>query len=116
MIDWSLNPKKSVLAQKPATTTTTVTEVTSEGPLASSKHANKGLPTTSGDEEDSNKTKTTSVSVTNTATDADLLCDDDDLDALEALAAAEDDFTTTAATTGAETTDKEEVLVEVKKD
>lgn len=90
MIDWSLNPKKSIFGQKPTVTTTG--EDKQEGPLATSKLANKrplDVVATKGDDEAANKVKTATVSVT--TKDVDLLCDVDDLDALEALAAAEDD-------------------------
>lgn len=83
MIDWSLNPKKSIFGQKPTVTTTG--EDKQEGPLATSKLANKrplDVVATKGDDEAANKV---------TTKDVDLLCDVDDLDALEALAAAEDD-------------------------
>lgn len=111
MIDWSLNPKKSIFGQKPAVMTTG--EEKQEGPLATSKLANKGpLDTVAkGTDEASSQMITTAVTVT--TTDVDPLCDEDDLDALEALAAAEDDFSAPKV----ETVTKEEVIVEeVKKD
>lgn len=111
MIDWSLDPKKSIFGQKPAVAT--IGEEKQEGPLATSKLANKGpLDTVAkGTDEASIKTITTAVTVT--TTDVDPLCDEDDLDALEALAAAEDDFSAPKV----ETVTKEELIVEeVKKD
>ncbi|KAE8556313.1 hypothetical protein EYB25_001014 [Talaromyces marneffei] len=112
MIDWSLNPKKSIFGQKP--TVTTIGEDKQEGPLATSKLVNKAPLATvaaKGVDEDVLKTKTTAVTVT--TTDVDPLCDEDDLDALEALAAAEDDFSATKP----EIVTKEEVIVEeAKKD
>ena len=47
-----------------------------------------------------------------TIADADPLCDEDDLDALEALAAAEDDFSAPKI----ETVHEEVIVEEVKKD
>jgi uracil-DNA glycosylase len=111
LIDWSLDPKKSIFAQKPAATTTGETK--HEEPLATSKLANKGpLDTIAAKaaDEDVIKTKTTAVTVT--TTDVDPLCDEDDLDALEALATAEDNFFAPKL----ETVTKEEVTVEEVKD
>ncbi|KUL88924.1 hypothetical protein ZTR_03602 [Talaromyces verruculosus] len=111
LIDWSLDPKKSIFGQKPAVAT--IGEEKQEGPLATSKLANKGpLDTVAkGTDEASIKAITTAVTVT--TTDVDPLCDEDDLDALEALAATEDDFSAPKV----ETVTKEELIVEeVKKD
>lgn len=111
MIDWSLNPKKSIFDQKPAVTITGDNE--QEGPLATSKLANKGpldVATAKGDDEVAVKVKTATPSVT--IADADPLCDEDDLDALEALAAAEDDFSAPKI----ETVHEEVIVEEAKKD
>jgi uracil-DNA glycosylase len=110
MIDWSLNPKKSVLTQKATSTAT-------EGPLAPSKHANKAPPSSpplgnGGEENGGAKAQSTVKTVT---ADADPLCDEDDLDALEALAAAEA-LATADTTTKVDSINKEEVTVEVQKD
>jgi uracil-DNA glycosylase len=106
-----LNPKKSIFGQKPAVTTTS--EDKQEGPLATSKLANKGpldVVAAKVAEEDVIKTKTPAVTVTR---DVDPLCDEDDLDALEALAAAED----AVSSSKVETVTKEGVIVEeAKKD
>ncbi|QKX58944.1 uncharacterized protein TRUGW13939_06072 [Talaromyces rugulosus] len=78
MIEWSLNPKKPVLTRKSADQQQVIE------PLADSKQANK-KPIDPADQKDDK---------TNNVEDAavDLLCDEDDLDALEALAAAENDI------------------------
>lgn len=79
MIEWSLNPKKPVLTRKFADQQQIIE------PLADSKQANK-KPVDPANQKDD---KTSNVE---DAASADLLCDEDDLDALEALAAAENDI------------------------
>lgn len=88
---------------------TTTGEAKQEKPLATSKLANKGpldVAAAKGDDEAAIKVETATVSVT--TTDADILCDEDDLDALEALAAAEDNLSAPKV----ETATKEEVVKE----
>lgn len=64
-----------------------------DGPLATSKLANKGtLDAVDAKVDDEAVIKVKTVTVSVTTPDVDPLCDEDDLDALEALAAAEDDF------------------------
>lgn len=112
MIDWSLNPKKSVLSGK---LTDTVSDGKQDRPLAPSKHANKGLPPTlpaTGKDEENGGTKANLV----TASGDDFLGDQEDLDALEALAAVEDNLKDTPEPASVETVHKQEVIVEVKKD
>lgn len=111
MIDWSLDPKKSIFDRKPAVTTG---DDKQEGPLATSKLANNTpLDTVAAKAADENVIKTKTTAVTVTTTEVDLLCDEDDLDALEAFAAAEDGFSAPKV----ETVTKEEVIVEeAKKD
>lgn len=92
MIEWSLNPKKPVLTRKSAASQDQVE------PLVDSKHANKKPiePALSTDKKEENKV---GVAV-------DQFSDEDDLDALEALAAAESDIPPPVAEKSLEAEDK----------
>jgi uracil-DNA glycosylase len=103
MIEWSLNPKKPVLTRKSADQQQVLE------PLADSKHANKKPIDPANQKDDKNSNVEDAAAV-------DLLCDEDDLDALEALAAAENDIPPPPAVATEKKSSEEEDNSEPKSD